>query len=62
MKDSDDNYMEKWFKFLEEAEIIRIDLFIKERLGLNCLCYYNKTNRKFALIKFSENWLISFFV
>ena len=61
MKDNGDNYMNKgWFKILKWAEIIiRRDIY-KQRLGLNCLCYYDKSNNNFALKFFSEYWLISF--
>ena len=49
MKDNGDNYMNKgWFKVLKWAEIIiRRDIY-KQRLGLNCLCYYDKSNGNFA--------------
>ena len=50
MEDSGDNYMNKgWFEVFKWAEIIiRRDIY-KQRLGLDCLCYYDKRNGNIAL-------------
>lgn len=50
MKGNGDNYMNKgWFKILKWAEIIIRRNIYKQRLGLNCLRYYDKSNGNFAL-------------
>lgn len=47
--------------FLKRLKLYYRDRHVKQRLGVNCLCYDDKSTRSFALMKISKSWLIFFF-